>query len=85
MLITTSGFGPESQAFVQGKPLELIDGVKRATLLKQYGVTNGGLEADAVLTATDLRAEMPPISPDGKYYWDGSAWQSISAFASGQQ
>jgi restriction system protein len=36
VLITTSGFGPESREFVQGKPLELIDGVKLDVLLRQY-------------------------------------------------
>ncbi len=35
---TTSGFGPDSHRFVDGKPIELIDGVKLVALLKDRGI-----------------------------------------------
>ena len=37
LLVTTSKFGPESYAFVQGKPLQLINGADLLGLLEQHG------------------------------------------------
>jgi hypothetical protein len=46
VLVTTSGFGPESREFVQGKPLELIDGKQLEGLLKQYDLGHADLAAE---------------------------------------
>lgn len=37
LLITTSHFGPEAYAFVQGKPLQLINGAELLGLLEKHG------------------------------------------------
>jgi restriction system protein len=77
VLITTSGFGPESRAFAQGKPLELIDGPALEALLNQYDLAGTASAMARTPSAGDLEQELPPISPDGQYYWDGSVWQPI--------
>lgn len=41
VLVTTSGFGPESREFAYGKPLELIDGTQLDALLREYGLGPG--------------------------------------------
>jgi restriction system protein len=76
VLVTTSGFGPESRAFVQGKPLELIDGVQLETLLRQYGLA-GAMSQVAGSVIEEIHQELPPVSPDGRYYWDGAVWQPL--------
>jgi restriction system protein len=78
VLITTSGFGPESHEFVQGKPLELIDGIELDNLLMQYELAGSMSEGPLTHSADALQREAPPISPDGRYYWDGSSWQVIA-------
>ncbi len=78
VLITTSGFGPESRQFAQGKPLELIDGPELDALLRQYDLAGAISQARLVDASNDLQKEVPPISPDGLYYWDGEAWQLIA-------
>lgn len=76
VLVTTSGFGPESREFAQGKPLELIDGAQLDTLLRQYGLAGSmSQQSDAVIP--EVSQELPPVSPDGRYYWDGANWQPI--------
>jgi restriction system protein len=76
VLVTTSGFGPESREFAQGKPLELIDGVQLDVLLRQYGLA--GTPSEGAPSANELREAAPLVSPDGQYYWDGVAWQLIA-------
>ncbi|MEE4597932.1 restriction endonuclease [Streptomyces sp. DSM 41524] len=38
VLVTTSGFGPGSHTFANGKPLELISGAELVDLLRRYGL-----------------------------------------------
>jgi restriction system protein len=79
VLVTTSGFGPEAREFAQGKPLELIDGVQLSALLRQYNLQANHPTAAMQAPATVLPIDMPPISPDGQYYWDGVNWQLVSS------
>src|SRR6266571_6074363 len=79
VLVTTSGFGPEARAFAQDKPLELIDGLQLNALLRQYNLVAAQSEsALSTVGVAEMGQTMPPISPDGQYYWDGTAWQSIA-------
>lgn len=39
ILITTSGYGPSSYQFANGKPLQLIDGSGLLALCKDYGIS----------------------------------------------
>ena len=79
VLVTTSGFGPEARAFAQDKPLELIDGLQLNALLRQYSLVAAQSEsALSTVGVAEMGQTMPPISPDGQYYWDGTAWQSIA-------
>ena len=39
ILITTSGYGPGSYEFANGKPLQLIDGSGLLALCKQHGIS----------------------------------------------
>ena len=38
IMITTSGYGPDSYKFAAGKPLSLIDGTGLLALCQQYGI-----------------------------------------------
>jgi restriction system protein len=78
VLVTTSGFGPESREFAQGKPLELIDGAQLDALLRQYGLA-GSMSQQLDTGIPELAQELPPVSPDGRYYWDGRVWQPIDS------
>jgi restriction system protein len=40
ILVTTSGFGPGSYEFAQGKPLTLINGAELTDLLARHGLRN---------------------------------------------
>lgn len=77
VLITTSGFGPESRQFAQGKPLELIDGVQLDSLLRSYGLAGAMSQPPDSLPELEMTPGLPQVSPDGRYYWDGAAWQPI--------
>jgi Restriction endonuclease len=77
LLITISSFGRESHQFAAGKPIELIDGEQLNIYLRQYGLLSAVSPANATARASDLTQAAPPISPDGKYYWDGVAWQLL--------
>ena len=77
VLVTTSGFGPEARAFAAGKPLELIDGLALNALLRQYDLYRDRSEAPEESPTPESQPGMPPISPDGRYYWDGTAWRQI--------
>src|SRR5260370_37110693 len=76
VLVTTSGFGPESREFAQGKPLELIDGAQLDTLLRQYGLA-GSMSQQADTVISEVSQELPPVSPDGRDYWDGGKWEPL--------
>lgn len=77
VLVTTSGFGPESREFAQGKPLELIDGVQLDSLLRSYRLVGTMTQPSELLPEVELQQNLAPVSPDGRYYWDGAAWQPI--------
>ena len=55
VLVTTSGYGPESIEFVQGKPLELINGIQLEALLRQYELRPPPSTGEAIPTAADLQ------------------------------
>jgi restriction system protein len=52
ILITTSGFGPSSHDFANGKPLQLYDGTRLLWLCHEQGI--------------DARIVMPPKTKKGK-------------------
>jgi restriction system protein len=70
VLITTSGFGPESHQFVEGKPLELIDGSQLDRLLRQHQLASAAVSPKD----NDLQTVSRLVSPDGQFFWDGAAW-----------
>ena len=39
ILVTTSGFGPSSYSFAEGKPLTLINGTELVSLLARHGLS----------------------------------------------
>jgi restriction system protein len=78
VLITTSGFGPESRKFEQDKPLDLIDGVELDVLLRQFKLAGTMSQDPLTSSVQELQQDAPPISPDGRYYWDGTAWKIIA-------
>jgi restriction endonuclease Mrr len=39
ILVTTSGFGPDSREFVKDKPITLVDGPNLIQMLKRHGRT----------------------------------------------
>ncbi|WP_190329504.1 restriction endonuclease [Streptomyces venezuelae] len=61
VLVTTSGFGPGSHTFANGKPLELISGAELVDLLHRHGLRgrlgggNGQSEAPSPLSEPDPR------------------------------
>lgn len=72
ILVTTSGFGPQTHAFVEGKPLELMAGVDLVELLHQHGLrgrlgegrarrgrSGGGARAGRAATAGAAAAGAP--------------------------
>ncbi|MYV45322.1 restriction endonuclease [Streptomyces sp. SID2888] len=59
VLVTTSGFGPGSHTFANGKPLELISGTELVDLLHRHGL-RGRLGAGARRSAT----QSPPAVPE---------------------
>ncbi|MGW4301634.1 restriction endonuclease [Streptomyces sp. NPDC004646] len=64
VLVTTSGFGPGSHTFAQGKPLELIPGPELVDLLHRHGL-RGRLGE---------RAPRPAAEPLGDYNVLGMSW-----------
>ncbi|MEO3754137.1 restriction endonuclease [Streptomyces sp. B6B3] len=75
ILVTTSGFGPGSYAFANGKPLTLISGAELLGLLSEAGLTGhlGGGPAPDRRTAPDPAPDEPPGLPTGNVL--GVSWQ----------
>jgi hypothetical protein len=44
-MITTSGYGPGSEEFANGKPLHLIDGTGLLSICQEHGIRLGRAEA----------------------------------------
>ncbi|WP_190033350.1 restriction endonuclease [Streptomyces fructofermentans] len=63
VLVTTSGFGPGSHTFANGKPLELISGAELVDLLHRHGLRgqlgDGGRQAPAAPTPSVPDARLP--------------------------
>ncbi|MFC0847597.1 restriction endonuclease [Streptomyces noboritoensis] len=65
VLVTTSGFGPGSYAFAQGKPLTLVSGAELVELLHQCCLRGRlGERQPRDHTATLVDVQMAPDSPD---------------------
>ncbi|MFJ9740901.1 restriction endonuclease [Streptomyces sp. NPDC101166] len=64
VLVTTSGFGPGSHTFANGKPLELISGAELVDLLHRHGLSgrlgDGARQADAQPSPSPPDARLPP-------------------------
>lgn len=85
VLVTTSGFGPGSHAFAQGKPLELVSGPELVDLLHRHGLRgrlgDGGRPAAAVPAqreATPAPAAAPEYNVLGMY-WSGPVALDVCA------
>ncbi|KUJ67784.1 restriction endonuclease [Streptomyces albus subsp. albus] len=61
VLVTTSGFGPGSHTFANGKPLELIAGAELVDLLHRHGL-RGRLGGGAARTAPAAGAAVAPAA-----------------------
>lgn len=62
ILVATSGFGPQTHAFVEGKPLELMSGAELVDLLHQHGLRGrlgGGRPARTGSATTPGSARTP--------------------------
>ncbi|MFD9790302.1 restriction endonuclease [Streptomyces sp. NPDC059070] len=71
VLVTTSGFGPGSYAFAQGKPLTLVSGTELVELLHQHGLRGRLGERSAPVapvvptpTLVDLPAPVPEVEDE---------------------
>ncbi|MFJ8946099.1 restriction endonuclease [Streptomyces sp. NPDC102395] len=64
VLVTTSGFGPGSHTFANGKPLELVSGAELVDLLHRHGLSgqlgDGGRQADVQPFPSPPDAQLPP-------------------------
>ncbi|EDY48055.1 mrr restriction system protein, partial [Streptomyces clavuligerus] len=84
VLVTTSGFGPGSYTFANGKPLTLVSGAELVELLAAHGLrgrlgpgggTGGGARrapGPGELTPEDLAP--PPADGDGDFHVLGMVW-----------
>ncbi|MER5381050.1 restriction endonuclease [Streptomyces sp. NPDC002688] len=88
VLVTTSGFGPGSHAFADGKPLELVPGPELVDLLHRHGLRGrlgeGGRPAAARPAPSAPRASDPePGLPDDHNIlgmsWTGSVALDVCA------
>ncbi|MFI5866298.1 restriction endonuclease [Streptomyces sp. NPDC051546] len=72
VLVTTAGFGPTSYAFIEDKPLELVDGAVLVDLLHQHGLRGrlGGGPTAAPVPAQ--RTAGPPLPAE--YNVLGMSW-----------
>ncbi|MEU1439217.1 restriction endonuclease [Streptomyces sp. NPDC005786] len=83
VLVTTSGFGPGSRDFADGKPLELLAGAELVDLLHRHGLRGrlGTGERPGVpsqRTAPDSEAQTDEHNVLGMY-WSGSAALDVCA------
>jgi restriction system protein len=94
VLVTTSGFGPGSHTFAQGKPLELVSGPELVDLLHRHGLRGrlgdgggggGARSAGAVGRVPAPRDEPPASAPDAEDYnvlgmtWSGRVAVDVCA------
>ncbi|MCX5269861.1 restriction endonuclease [Streptomyces sp. NBC_00199] len=73
VLVTTSGFGPGSHTFANGKPLELVSGPELVDLLHRHGLHGRLGDRDR-----QVPAQRAPSRPDSRlpddYYVLGMSW-----------
>ncbi|MET3987169.1 restriction endonuclease [Streptomyces sp. PvR034] len=81
VLVTTSGFGPGSHNFAQGKPLELVSGPELVDLLHRHGLRGrlgeGGRPTASVPAqrdATQLDVGPAPTAASAEYNVLGMSW-----------
>ncbi|WP_406374280.1 restriction endonuclease [Streptomyces sp. NBC_00647] len=78
VLVTTSGFGPGSHAFADGKPLELVPGPELVDLLHRHGLRGrlgeGGRPAAARPAPSAPRASDPEPGPPDDHNILGMSW-----------
>ncbi|MFE5546644.1 restriction endonuclease [Streptomyces sp. NPDC056534] len=97
VLVTTSGFGPGSYTFANGKPLTLISGIELVDLLHQHGLRGrlGSGTAPASSPASPVAPVAPAAAPTAEadadfnllgMDWAGSAALDVCALVcSGQR
>ncbi|MFJ9584905.1 restriction endonuclease [Streptomyces acidicola] len=89
VLVTTSGFGPGSHTFANGKPLELISGSELVDLLHRHGLRgrlSGGARTAPASVAPSNRAAQPDDYNVLGMSWSGSAVLDVCALVcSGNQ
>ncbi|NEB09495.1 restriction endonuclease [Streptomyces coelicoflavus] len=73
VLVTTSGFGPGSHTFANGKPLELISGTELVDLLRRHGLRGRLGERGRPGSAPPLAPAPEPSLPD-EYNILGMSW-----------
>ncbi|GHF58192.1 hypothetical protein GCM10010218_44580 [Streptomyces mashuensis] len=84
VLVTTSGFGPGSYAFANGKPLTLISGEELVELLRQHGLRGrlGGAPTDpaqAAAAAAAAAAQTPAAYNVLGMSWSGAVALDVCA------
>ncbi|WP_372348887.1 restriction endonuclease [Streptomyces sp. KL116D] len=83
VLVTTSGFGPGSHAFANGKPLELIPGPELVDLLHRHGLAGRLGEGGRVSAAPPGPTDPEPRLPDDYNVlgmsWDGDVQLDVCA------
>ncbi|MFH8237461.1 restriction endonuclease [Streptomyces sp. NPDC018321] len=83
VLVTTSGFGPGSHTFANGKPLELVSGPELVDLLHRHGLR--GRLGDGVRQAPEQQASVSRAAPLPDAYnvlgmsWAGSVALDVCA------
>ncbi|MER5406966.1 restriction endonuclease, partial [Streptomyces sp. NPDC002769] len=83
VLVTTSGFGPGSHTFANGKPLELISGPELVDLLHRHGLRGrlgeGGRQTAAPPTPTTPDTRLPHDYNVLGMSWTGSVALDVCA------
>ncbi|KUO11880.1 restriction endonuclease [Streptomyces sp. DSM 15324] len=83
VLVTTSGFGPGSHAFANGKPLELVSGPELVDLLHRHGLRgrlgDGGRRAAAQPTPAAPDTRLPDDYNVLGMSWSGSVALDVCA------
>ncbi|MGW7383592.1 restriction endonuclease [Streptomyces sp. NPDC054794] len=83
VLVTTSGFGPGSHTFANGKPLELISGTELVDLLHRHGLRGrlgeGGRPTTGQATPTSPEPQLPADYNILGMSWSGSVALDVCA------